>query len=56
MKMLVFLGGELSNAATYFSTFANVSAHTMSALDGSFSSSVKAKWEPWKYDDRVSAA
>ena len=28
----------------------------MSALDGSFSSSVKAKWTPWKYDDRVSAA
>lgn len=56
MKMLAFLGGELSNAATYFSTFANVSTYTMSALDGSFSSSVKAKWAPWKYDDRVSAA
>ena len=56
MKMLAFLGGELSNAATYFSTFASVSTHTMSAFDGSFSSSVKAKWPPWKYDDRVSAA
>jgi hypothetical protein len=31
MKMLDFLGGELSNAATYFSTFANVSTHSMSA-------------------------
>ena len=30
--------------------------HTLSALDGSFSSSVKAKWVLWKYDDRVSAA
>ena len=27
MKMLAFLGGELSNAATFFSTFANVRTH-----------------------------
>ena len=46
MKMLAFLGGELSNAATYFSTFANVSTHSMSALDGSFGSSGKEKWDP----------
>jgi hypothetical protein len=56
MKMLAFLGGELSNAATYFSTFANVSTHSMSALDGSFGSSGKEKREPWKYEDRVSVA
>ena len=24
MKMVAFLGGELTNSATYFSTFANV--------------------------------
>ena len=56
MKMLAFLGGELSNAATYFSTFANVSTHSMSALDGSFGSSGKEKLEPWNYEDRVSVA
>lgn len=56
MKILAFLGGELSNAATYFSTFANVSTHSMSALDGSFGSSGKEKWEPWKYEDRVLVA
>ena len=28
MKMLSFLAGELSNSATYFSTFADVSSNT----------------------------
>ena len=56
MKMLAFLGGELSNAATYFSTFANVSTHSMSAIDGSFGSSGKETWQPWKYKDRLSVA
>ncbi|CAB4039005.1 Hypothetical predicted protein [Paramuricea clavata] len=54
--MLAFLGGELSNAATYFSTFANVSTHSISGLDGSCGSSGKEKWEPWTYEDRVSVA
>jgi hypothetical protein len=56
MKMLAFLGGELANAATYFSTFENVSTHSMSALDGSFGSLGKEKRESWKYEDRVSVA
>ncbi|XP_028408827.1 uncharacterized protein LOC114531418 [Dendronephthya gigantea] len=56
MKMLAFLGGELSNAATFFSTFANVSTHNMSSLAGSFSFSGKEMWKTLKYEDRVSAA
>ena len=56
MKMLAFLGGELSNAATYFSTFANVSTQNMDSLDGSFSFSGKEMWKPWKYEHRVSVA
>ena len=56
MKMLAFLGGELSNAATYFSTFANVSTQNMDPLDGSFSFSGKEMWKPWKYEHRVSVA
>lgn len=56
MKMLAFLGGELSNAATFFSTFANVSTHNMNSLAGSFSFSGKEMWKPWKYEDRVYVA
>ena len=29
MKMLCFLGGELSNNAHYFTTFANVNKHDL---------------------------
>lgn len=56
MMMLAFLGGELSNAATYFSTFANVSIQDMDSLNGSFSFSGKEMWKPWKYEHRVSVA
>ena len=34
----------------------NDSTHSMSAVDGSFGSSGKGKWKPWKYADRVSVA
>lgn len=56
MKMLGFLGGELSNSATFFSTFANVSIEDMNSLDGSFSFSGKEMWKPWKYEHRVFVA
>lgn len=56
MKMLAFLGGELSNVATFFSTFANVSTHDMNSLEGSFSFSGKGMWQPWKYEERVAVA
>lgn len=56
MKMLFFLAGELSNSATYFSTFADVSTATMNELDGTFGSNGKETWKPWKYESRVTIA
>lgn len=56
MKMLCFLAGELSNSATYFSTFADVSIATMNELDGTFGSNGKETWKPWKYESRVDIA
>ena len=50
MKWASSLSGELSNAATYFSPFANVSQsnkHTM------FDS---ATWQPWSYEKRLEVA
>ena len=56
MKMLGFLGGDLSNSATFFSTFANVSIEDMNSLDGCFSFSGKEIWKPWNYEHRVFVA
>ena len=36
MKMLAFLGGELSNSAKYFSTFADVSTENANNINGTF--------------------
>ena len=56
MKMLCFLAGELSNASTYFSTFADVSTDTMRKLDGTFGFTGKKMWKPWKYETRINVA
>lgn len=56
MKMLAMLGGELSNAATYFSTFANVSTTDSGDLKGTFGTGNDCKWKPWCYNDRISVA
>ena len=53
MKMLSFLAGELSNSATHFSTFADVSSDTMTKLDGTFGMDGRALWKPWKYENRI---
>ncbi|XP_066914989.1 uncharacterized protein [Clytia hemisphaerica] len=53
MKMLAFLAGELSNGATYFSTFANVSSNNMSDIDKRFGLHKKADWKPFVYKDRT---
>ncbi len=42
MKMLAFLAGELTNSATYFSTFADVDKESSTKI-GTFG---------WKYADR----
>ena len=56
MEMLAFLAGELSNAAMYFSTFADVSSDTMNKLDGTFGFTGKEVWKPWRYETRINVA
>jgi len=53
MKMLSFLAGELSNSASYFSTFEDVSTDTMTKLDGTFGRDGRVLWKPWKYENRM---
>ena len=52
MKMLAFLAGELSNSATYFSTFAKVDKQSLTKI-GSFGHNASDTWKPWKYSRRV---
>ncbi len=47
MKMLAFLGGELSNSAKFFSSFANVSSDNFSTLNGTFGNEKTSTWQPW---------
>ncbi|CAB4009080.1 Hypothetical predicted protein, partial [Paramuricea clavata] len=56
MKMLAFLGGELSNSATYFSTFADVSKNDICNFEGTFGSRASDTWKRWEYSKRVKDA
>ena len=56
MKMLAMLGGELSNGAKYFSSFADVSKDNCTALNGTFAIDKKSIWNPRKYEDRIKIA
>ena len=56
MKMLAVLGGELSNSATYFSTFGNVSQNDSNDYMKSFGLSKESNWKPWNYENRLSDA
>lgn len=49
MKWLAFMGGELSNAAYYFSSFGNV-------CDGSLGKGDQNTWQPWLYEKRLEVA
>ena len=53
MKMLAFLAGELSNAAHFFSTFADVNKDNMNDVEKSF---IKEGWKPFPYEKRVNDA
>ena len=53
MKMLCFLAGELSNSATYFSTFGTVSVADMANLNFSLGQAKNCQWKPWNYDKRL---
>ena len=56
MKMLAFLGGELSNAALYFTTFANVNKKDCNDMTKSFSLDGSKSWKPFDYEKRLSDA
>ena len=56
MKFLAFLNGELNNAATYFSSFANVSKEDCFTLNGTFGPTNDCKWKPWSYKEKLRIA
>ena len=67
--MLCFLAGEVTNAGTFFTTFARVSKNRPKmekyphSIDyyhrepaSSFGKAENCKWKPWKYEERVEFA
>ena len=54
-KWLASMAGELNNAATFFSTFANVSNKNMATLGGQIGDK-KATWQRWQFADRIEKA
>ena len=56
MKMLSFLGGELSNGATYFCTFANVNLKDSNDYKKTFGLSQNNDWRPFSYSKRLDDA
>ena len=56
MKMLSYLAGKLSNAATYFSTFANVRHKDCNDFSKSFGVENKHFWKTFPNSQRISGA
>ncbi|KAK2562469.1 hypothetical protein P5673_014130, partial [Acropora cervicornis] len=56
MKMLAYLGGELTNAAKYFSTFADISSDKLSDVSKSFGSKQHNDFRPWEYHEQLAVA
>ena len=56
MKWLASVSGELSNAAYYFSGFANVNNDNRHTVNGSFGPQPDTTWQPWKYKERLEVA
>ena len=56
MKMLYFLAGELSNSASYFSTFGNVNTATSANCKDTFGPEPSNTWQPWAYSNRLEVA
>ena len=50
MKMVAFLAGELSNAATYFCTFANVRRNEANDCKKTFGEEPKNYWKPFTHE------
>jgi hypothetical protein len=56
MKWLATFSGELSNAATYNSSYANVKQGDLKNVNGSIGNEKACTWKPWSYDHRVKVA
>ena len=56
MKMLAFLGGELTNAAYFFTTFANVNKDDKNDISKKFSLKGDFAWKPFTYEKRIADA
>ena len=56
MKWLATFSGELSNSATYPSSFANVKQGDLQNVNGTFGENSTCTWKPWSYDQRVKVA
>ena len=56
MKMLAFLKGELTNAAYFFTTFANVNKDDTNDISKKFSLKGDFAWKPFTYEKRIADA
>ena len=56
MKWLAKFSGELSNAARYLCSFANVQLSELQERGKSLSNNPQSKWRPWEYKFRVEVA
>ena len=56
MKWLATFAGELSYAAHYFSSFANVHDGNKYSVNGTIGESEEFTWQPWNYNDRLTVA
>ncbi|XP_048585311.1 uncharacterized protein LOC125568043 [Nematostella vectensis] len=55
-KWMASMSGELNNAATYFSTFANVSKSNMKTINGKIGHDSSSTWKKWAYEKRLKDA
>ena len=55
-KWLATASGELSNAATYPSSFGNVTNANINQPTGTFGEGPEHSWRPWSYDKQLSDA
>ena len=59
MKWITFFSGELNNAATFFSTFGNVSTtgeNKAAVINGKLGTGDDCTWKPWTYESRLENA
>ena len=53
MKWLSLMGGELNNAAYYFSPFGDVNNDNKMIANGSLGDDISCSWHPWVYEKRI---